>query len=101
MLGCPIFTLGSEICNREKAVHKKIKEILRHYHRYLETAIRDAHAAGTIRAPDAASKARMLFAFSEGLLTQARILNDAEVLREMSVGVFAMLGFKTGQQRAA
>jgi len=34
----------------------------------------------------------MVFAYYEGLLTQARIQNDAEVLREIASGMFAMLG---------
>ena len=59
-----------------------MKEILGHYHTYIESAIRDAHMQGLIHAPDPAAKARMLFAYSEGLLTQARIVNDVEVLRE-------------------
>ena len=101
VLGCPIFTLGSEICNQEEKLHIKIKEILEHYHTYIESAIRDAHAAGLIHAPDPASKARMLFAYSEGLMTQARIVNDAEVLREMADGMIEILGVKTSQARAA
>ncbi len=60
--------------------------------KYIESAIRDAHAAGVIHAPDAAAKARMLLAYYEGLLTQARIQNDVEVLREAASGMFAMLG---------
>jgi TetR/AcrR family transcriptional repressor of nem operon len=101
VLGCPLFTLGSEICNQEVKLHAKIKEILGNYHRYIETAIRDAHAAGEIDAPDAAAKARMLFAYSEGLMTQARILNDAEVLREMPQGVLSILGAKQTRRNAA
>ncbi|MBA4147377.1 MAG: TetR/AcrR family transcriptional regulator [Verrucomicrobia bacterium] len=92
VLGCPLFSLGAEVCNQDEKLHNKIKEVLGHYHCYIETAIRDAHAAGLIDAPDAGAKARMLFAYSEGLLTQARILNDAEVLREMPDGVLSMLG---------
>jgi TetR/AcrR family transcriptional regulator, transcriptional repressor for nem operon len=94
VLGCPLFTLGSEVCTKEAKLHDKIKEILGHFHQYIESAIRDAHAAGEIDAPDAASKARMLFAYSEGLMTQARILNDVEVLCEMSEGMLAILGAK-------
>ncbi|MEO6183228.1 MAG: TetR/AcrR family transcriptional regulator [Verrucomicrobiota bacterium] len=94
VLGCPLFTLGSEVCTQEVALHAKIKEILGHIHKYIESAIRDAHAQGEINAPDAAAKARMLFAYSEGLMTQARILNDVEVLREMSEGILAILGAK-------
>jgi TetR/AcrR family transcriptional regulator, transcriptional repressor for nem operon len=101
VLGCPLFTLGSEVCTQETKLHAKIKEILGRYHKYIESAIRDAHAAGEIDAPDAASKARMLFAYSEGLMTQARILNDPEVLREMSEGVLAILGAKAKRKAAA
>jgi D-Tyr-tRNAtyr deacylase len=36
----------------------------------------------------------MIFAYYEGLLTQARIQNDVEVLREIASGMFAMLGVK-------
>jgi TetR/AcrR family transcriptional repressor of nem operon len=92
VLGCPLFTLGSEVCHNEERLHSKVKEILGYYHRYFESAIRDAHAEGSIFAPDAASKARMIFAYGEGLLTQARILNDTEVLRDMASGFFAILG---------
>jgi len=101
VLGCPLFTLGSEVCTKETKLHEKIKEILGHFLKYIESAIRDAHAAGEIDAPDPASKARMLFAYSEGLMTQARILNDPEVLREMSEGVLAILGAKTKRKAAA
>lgn len=100
VLGCPLFTLGAEVCNQEEALHKKIKEILRQYHTYIESAIRDAHAQGLIQAPDPAAKARMLFAYSEGLMTQARILNDAEVLREMADGVMGILGARVGERQA-
>jgi TetR/AcrR family transcriptional repressor of nem operon len=101
VLGCPLFTLGAEVCNQDQKLHKKIKEILVHYHTYLESAIRDAHTAGLIEAPDSAAKARMLFAYAEGLLTQARILNDLEVLREMSDGIMGILGVKTVTRKAA
>jgi|SRR5688572_2965471 len=101
VLGCPLFTLGAEVCNQEEALHKKIKEILGQYHTYIESAIRDAHAQGLIDAPDAAVKARMLFAYSEGLMTQARILNDVEVLKEMADGFMGILGVKNDQQKAA
>jgi TetR/AcrR family transcriptional regulator, transcriptional repressor for nem operon len=92
VLGCALFTLGSEVCLQEEKLRGKIREILGHYRQYLESAIRDAAAAGQIEARNPAEKARMIFAYYEGLLTQARIQNDAEVLREMPSGVFAMLG---------
>jgi TetR/AcrR family transcriptional repressor of nem operon len=101
VLGCPLFTLGAEVCNQDQKLHKKIKEVLAQYHTYLESAIRDAQAQGLIDVPDAAAKARMLFAYSEGLLTQARILNDVEVLREMTEGVMGILGAAAVARKAA
>jgi TetR/AcrR family transcriptional repressor of nem operon len=94
VLGCPQASLGSEICTREDALQKKIQQIMDQKRKYIESAIRDAHAAGVIHAPDPAAKARMIFAYYEGLLTQARIQNDVEVLREIASGIFAMLGVK-------
>jgi TetR/AcrR family transcriptional repressor of nem operon len=101
VLGCPQASLGSEICTQEDVLQKKIQEIMDRKRKYLESAVRDAHAAGLINAPDPAAKARMIFAYYEGLLTQARIQNDAEVLRETASGMFAMLGIKQNEAVAA
>lgn len=92
VLGCPQFALGAEVSTHEDGLQKKIQEILEYKRKYLETAIRDAHAAGLIHAPDAVAKSRTLFAYYEGLLTQARIQNDLEVLREAVRGTFELLG---------
>ena len=94
VLGCPLFSLGSEVSTQEDLLQRKIREILDYKQRYFESAIRDAHANGLIHAPDAAAKARMLFAYYEGLLTQARIQNDLAVLREMEEGTMSVLGVK-------
>jgi TetR/AcrR family transcriptional regulator, transcriptional repressor for nem operon len=92
VLGCPLFSVGCEICTQEDALQKKIKSILDYKHRYIETAIRDAVAAGEVKVADPAAAARMVMAFNEGLMTQARIQNDLNVLREMAPGIFGLLG---------
>ena len=97
VLGCVQFALGAEVCTQEGELQKKIQEILDYKRRYIESAIRDAHAAGIISAPDAGAKARMILAYYEGVLTQARIQNDVEVLRDTIGGIFAMLGVKEGE----
>src|SRR3989441_6027207 len=94
VLGCPLFTLGSEVSTQEAQLKNKIQEILDYKRRYFETAIRDAHAAGLIHAPDAAAKARAVFAYMQGLLTQARIENNLEILRESIHGILDLLGVK-------
>ena len=94
VLGCPLFALGAEVCTQENVLRKKVEEILSHKRKYLESAIRDAHAAGLIQAPDPGAKAGMILAYYEGLLTQARIQNDVEVLRDTIHGIYAILGVK-------
>ena len=75
-------------------MQKKIQEILEYKRKYLETATRDADAAGLIDAPDPATKSRILFAYYQGLQTQARIQNKLDVLKDAIVGTYELLGVK-------
>ncbi len=95
VLGCPLFSVGAEVSTQEDRLQKKIQEILEYKRKYLESSIRDAHAAGLINAPDPASKSRILFAYYQGLQTQARIQNKVEVLKEAIGGTYDLLGAKT------
>ena len=92
VLGCPVHTLGAEVSTLDEGLRTKLQDILAQFIRYYETAIRDAHAQGVIHAPDATIKARIVFAYSEGLLTHARIWNDLGQLAELESGVFAIIG---------
>ena len=92
VLGCPLCSVGSEVCAKEVGIREKAQELLNRYLTYFESTIRDAHAQGLIVAPDAKTKARMLFAYVQGILTQARIANSLEPLRELRVGGLGLLG---------
>lgn len=94
VLGCALCTLGSEVCTQETVLNDKIQEILDRKLLYFETAIRDAHAQSLIEAPDAKSKAKSLFIFFQGALTQARIENDLEVIRNFHSSALDLLGAK-------
>ena len=94
VLGCPLCTLGAEVSTQENALRKKVEEIMRKSRSYLETAIRDAQAERSINIKDAADAARIVYAYLEGLLTQARIQNNVELLKDMGRGVFMILGVK-------
>lgn len=94
VLGCPLFALGAEICTQETRLGEKIQEIFALWRLYLETAVRDAHAAGLIQASDAKASAQVLFAYTEGIMTQARIQNDLEVVRTLYPGCLQILGAK-------
>lgn len=91
VLGCPIHTLGTEIGPMDDIFQKVLKNKLALYLRYLESAIRDAHAEGVVHAPDASAKAKIVFAYSEGLLAHARIWDDLSVLDSLKDGVWDIL----------
>jgi len=92
VLGCPLCTLGSEISTLEVSLRQSVNDIMDQCRRYFETAIRDAHAAKLIVAPDAVAKSKLVYAYLEGLLTQARIRNDLDLLKDMERGILDILG---------
>jgi TetR/AcrR family transcriptional repressor of nem operon len=91
VLGCPLCSVGTEICLKDQAIREKVQEILGRLPKYFESAIRDAHGEGTIHAPDAPAKARQLYAYFQGTLAQARMTNDLELIRGLKAGAFELL----------
>lgn len=94
ILGCPMLSIGSEICTQEQVVRETIDRILDQKKNYFVSAIRDAHAQGLIDAPDAEAKASALFACYHGTLAQARIQNDLELVRGFKQVAMDVLGVK-------
>ena len=72
--------------------------IMATYVSYYETALADAAAAGWPIA-DIPGKARALFAYMEGVLTQARIHDDFEIMKNLGKSAFRFLGLD--DERAA
>jgi TetR/AcrR family transcriptional repressor of nem operon len=101
VLGCPYCAVGSEISTQEDGIRVKVQEIFANVVKYLESAIRDAHAQGLIHAPDAASKARLLFQYFHGAMSQARIANDLEIVRGMKAGALELLGVRVAEPVSA
>jgi TetR/AcrR family transcriptional repressor of nem operon len=101
VLGCPLCTLGTEVSTQEDGLRRKVETIMNQSRKYLETTIRDAQAEGMIPPTNPAAKAQTLYAYVEGLMTQARIRNDIEILREMERGILDLLCVKTISAKAA
>ena len=92
VLGCPIFTLGSEISSQDDRLRALVQEILMTGARFFESIVRDAQASGEIDGIDAALKGRQLWGFYEGTLTRARIENDPELLRNLCTDALELIG---------
>jgi TetR/AcrR family transcriptional repressor of nem operon len=83
VLGCPVCSLGSEISTQEVDVCAKVREIVARKRRYYESAIREALAQGAIEPCDPAERTLAISCLIEGAMSQARIMNDPEVLRSL------------------
>jgi len=92
ILGCPLFTLGSEICTQDERIRSRIQGFLASMTDYVEAAITQAQASGEIEGKNAALKTRFLLAYYEGILTRSRIENDPEPLRSLSADALELIG---------
>jgi TetR/AcrR family transcriptional repressor of nem operon len=94
VLGCPVCSVGSEVSTQEIDVSAKVREIVSRKRRYLESAIRDAVAEGSIEPCDPGQKALAIACMMEGAVSQARIMNDPEPLRSLPSMAFELLRVK-------
>ncbi len=95
VLGCPLFTLGSEISTQEQRLRNLIERILSTQIRYIESALREAGARNQIQCADPAFMARAVFLFSEGTLAEARIKNDPGILKGLWPSIQTLLGISS------
>jgi len=98
ILGCPLLSIGSEVSTQDQIVRETIDRIMDTKVNYFISAVRDAAAQGLIEAPDPEAKARALFACYQGMLAQARIQNDLELLREFKHCATQVLGVRDAEQ---
>jgi TetR/AcrR family transcriptional repressor of nem operon len=92
VLGCPLFTLGSEICTQDERLRLVIQELLTSGAKFFEDCLRDAEVRGEIERKNIELKARLLWAFYEGTLTRARIENNPELVRNLCSDAMELVG---------
>jgi|SRR5581483_2818592 TetR/AcrR family transcriptional repressor of nem operon len=101
VLGCPFATVGCELSTQDEKIRQKAGEMFEHMCRYLENTLRDARKEGLIEEQDFAAKARNIYCLITGVLLQARVKNDPEVLRDLAPVVLRMTGAKPRAAAAA
>ena len=92
VLGCPLFTLASEICAQDETLRTLTQGILAHLSAHFEAAINEAQIAGDLSTGNVPMKARLLFSFYEGKLTRARIENNPDLLTHLVSDSLELLG---------
>ena len=92
MLGCPFASVGCELSTQDEKIRAKAQEVFDRFCLYIETTLRDAHREGLIEKCDFAAKSRAIHSFALGMLLQAKVKNDPEILRELAPTIMQMIG---------
>jgi len=95
VLGCPYMSCGAELCTQDERMRRKMDELFGRASRYFETLLRDAKAEGLTDAKNPKIAAQELQSYIAGVMYQAKIKNDVEVIkRDLLPGL--MRFFDTG-----
>jgi len=90
--GCPFASVGSELSTQDEKIRAKTQEMFDRSCKYIESALRDAHAEGLVEKQDFVMKAQAVFSFIVGMLLQAKVKNDPEILCDLNAIIMQMLG---------
>ena len=97
ILGCPFASIGTELVAHgadDGGLRDSIQMLVRTKVRYLESALRDAMAEGSIPKGDAGAVAQTLYLYIEGAMAHARIQNDADFLKGVEENGLRLIGFQ-------
>jgi TetR/AcrR family transcriptional repressor of nem operon len=92
VLGCPFCAIGSETSCSDPVICAKIQELMTYYHCYFTAAITELQDSGLAKRQDVPSQVHAMAAYIHGVLGQARIQNDLELVRNMESGALKLLG---------
>jgi TetR/AcrR family transcriptional repressor of nem operon len=92
--GCPYASIGSEIATHDEKIRAKSQELIGCARKYLESAIADAIRADLVSVKDPVLAAQRVHAMVLGMLVEAKVQNNLEVLRDLETPIMALLGAK-------
>ena len=90
--GCPFSSIGSELSTQDEQIRKKAHELAERKMKYISGALRDAIAEGAVDVKDPVELAREVFCYIKGLMMQAKIENNPDLLKCLKKGVFRLVG---------
>jgi TetR/AcrR family transcriptional repressor of nem operon len=97
VLGCPFSSIGTETIAASAVLRDAVQRMLKGKIKYFESALRDLQAEGVVAADqDAKILARQVYAYYEGVIAQARIADDLDMLKMVFDGATKLLGVRGG-----
>lgn len=92
VLGCPFSSLGTEMIAADTVVRDAVQRMIKGKVRYFDSAIRDLQSEGHLQGQDPSVLARQVYSYYEGVMAQARIADDPEMLKGIYDGALKLLG---------
>ncbi|HSZ54014.1 MAG TPA: TetR/AcrR family transcriptional regulator [Tepidisphaeraceae bacterium] len=97
VLGCPFASIGTELIapgTDDGGLRAAIQELVRGKVCYIETALRDAMAEGSVPKGNVRALAKTLYLYLEGAAAQARIQNDLSLLDDIEENGLRLIGYQ-------
>jgi len=82
--GCPFCSVGSEMGTLNERLRRKVEDMIERGLFQLERTLRDGQRDGSMPITDPSAKARSIHALAMGVMFQAKLENDPEVLHGLS-----------------
>jgi len=93
--GYPEANVGAELAAQDEKVRIKVEELIERTTKFVESAIVEAIREGLVSVKDPKTSARQVCSYVLGLLLQARLRNDLNVLRDLPATVITILGARS------
>jgi TetR/AcrR family transcriptional repressor of nem operon len=93
--GCPYASIGAELATQEEKIRLKSQELMSCGRKYLESAIADAIRADLVSVEDPVLAAQRVHSLVLGMMVEAKLQNNLEVLKDLETPIMAILGAKT------
>jgi TetR/AcrR family transcriptional repressor of nem operon len=90
--GCPYSSLGMELATQDEKIRAKTQEMMDRSIRYIESALVDAKRQGLVSVVDLLGAAQRVYSMTLGILLNAKIRNDLEVLQELKPTIMDIIG---------
>ncbi len=91
MRGCLVGNMTLEMSVQDAEFRDKVDSIFTSWIAYIERAVRDGVEQGMFSTADPATTAKALMAYMEGVLLLAKSRNDPEMIKQLRVGMVALL----------
>ena len=95
VVGCPYASVGSEVATLDEKIRAKSEQLLSLGKKYIETTIADAIREGSVTAKDPVAACQHVNSIIIGMLVEAKVQNNLEILEDLEPTVMAMLGART------